>query len=178
MVDEKHPGGRPPLSEENKLDMLRKLEPYLKSGLSLRKSIIEAGISMTTFYKYKKEDESFRSKIERYQQYLSILVNSSIVKHLHEIVRKQAGYTGADGVAVLPQTLNGEDLAFLFWYAKTSNLTKEEYGDRTTVSLFDPEAELQKMKDMIDAEVEAKIADAPKDMTQVEEQKKDRGLVH
>jgi len=154
---QKNKGGRPPLSTDDKNEMLHKLEPYLKSGLSLRKSIIEAGIASTTFYKYKSQDPSFRSKIEHFQQYLSVLLNSSIVKHLHELVRKQAGYKKEDGTLVLPQALNTKDLAFLQWFATTSNLTKDEYGDRTILSTFEPELELQKMKAMIEEEVEKKF---------------------
>jgi len=157
MSNKKHPGGRPPLSEEAKNDMLSKLEPYLKSGLSLRKALIEAGIVPATFYRIKRADPSFDSKIARFQQYLSILLNSSFIKHLHEIVRKQAGYTNADGTNASPKTLDGSDLAFLQWFATKSNLTKEEYGDRTTVNTFDPELELQKLKDMVDDEVNEQI---------------------
>ncbi len=158
MTNTKHAGGRPPLSEEDKNEMLRKLEPYLKSGLCLRKSIIEAGVASTTFYKYKSEDPSFRSKIEHFQQYLSILLNSSMIKHLHQIVRKQAGYEEPDGTIVPPRALDGQDLAFLEWFALNSNLTKEEFGNSTAVITFDPEAELQKMKDMIANELNKKLS--------------------
>ena len=158
MTNIKHAGGRPPLSEEDKNEILRKLEPYLKSGLSLRKSIIEAGIASTTFYKYKSEDPSFRSKIEGFQQYLSVLLNSSLIKHLHQLVRKQAGYQDTDGTVVPPRTLNGNDLAFLEWFALNSNLTKEEFGNRSATIAFDPEAELQKMKDMINSELNEKFS--------------------
>lgn len=154
MSDKKHQGGRPPLSEEDKNEMLSKLEPYLKSGLSLRKALIEAGIAPATFYRIKRSDPSFDSKIERQKQYLSILLNSSIVKHLHSIVRKQAGYKEKNGTIVLPKDLDEKDLAFLYWLATNSNLTKEEYGNRTAISTFDPDAELQKLKDMINNEVD------------------------
>lgn len=168
-TEEKNLGGRP---EGDKEEMLRKLEPYLKSGLSIRKSLIEAGINNSTFYKYKSEDEGFRSKIESFQQYLSILLNSSIIKHMHELVRKQSGYVEEDGTRVAPKTLDGKDLAFIQWFALNSNTAKEEYGERKAVTPFDPEAELAKFKDMLDAELENKIKDAPTDVTQVEEQQK------
>ncbi len=154
---QKNKGGRPALSSDDKNEMLRKLEPYLKSGLSLRKSIIEAGIVSTTFYKYKSQDPSFRSKIEHFQQYLSVLLNSSLIKHLHELARKQTGYRKEDGTVIPPQSLNSKDLAFLQWFATTSNLTKEEYGERAAVSSFEPELELQKMKNMINDEIEKKF---------------------
>jgi hypothetical protein len=158
MTKDKHPGGRPKISEDEKEAMLSKLEPYLKSGLSLRKALLEAGIVPATFYRIKREDPSFESKIARFQQYLSVLLNSSIVKHLHYIVRKQAGYQEADGTIVPPKKLDKDDLSFMFWFGTNSNLTKNEYGNRTPVSTFDPEAELQKMKDMIDSELSEKLS--------------------
>jgi hypothetical protein len=154
----KHAGGRPKTSEEQKHEMIAKLEPYLKSGLSLRKALLEAGIVPATFYRIKRSDPSFDSKIARFQQYLSILLNSSLIKHLHQLVSKQAGYQEADGTIVSPRELNGQDLAFLEWFALNSNLTKEEFGNRTAISPFDPEAELQKMKDMIDSELNEKLS--------------------
>ena len=153
MTNTKHPGGRPKTTEEQKEAIISKLEPYLKSGLSLRKALLEAGIPHATFFRIKREDPSFESKIARSQQYLSILFNSSIVKHLHYVVRKQAGYEESDGTIVPPRTLDEKDLAFLYWFGTNSNLTKEEYGNRTAVNTFDPELELQKMKDMIDNEL-------------------------
>ncbi|MEK7571974.1 MAG: hypothetical protein AAB553_06905, partial [Patescibacteria group bacterium] len=85
MTQGKHAGGRPKTSEEQKEAMLSKLEPYLKSGLPLRKALLEAGIAPATFYRIKRVDPSFDSKIERQRQYLPVLYNSSIVKHLHYI---------------------------------------------------------------------------------------------
>ncbi len=154
----KHAGGRPKTTDEQKEAMLSKLEPYLKSGLTLRKALLEAGIPTATFYRIKKSDPSFDSKIARFQQYLSILLNSSIIKHLHQLVRKQAGYQETDGTIVPPRTLNGNDLAFLEWFALNSNLTKEEFGNRSATIAFDPEAELQKMKEMINSELNKKFS--------------------
>lgn len=161
--------GRPEVDKE---DMLRKLEPYLKSGLSIRKSLIEAKLNPSTFYKHQSEDEDFRSKIASFRNYLSILLNSSMIKHMHEIVRKQSGYKEDDGTEVPPKSLDGKDIAFIEWFALNSNIAKEEYGERKAVTPFDPEAELNKFKEMLDSELENKLKDAPKDMTQVEEQQK------
>lgn len=160
MINKQNRGGRPKTSEEQKDEMLSKLEPYLKSGLPLRKALLEAGIVPATFYRIKRSDPSFESKIAIFQQYLSVLFNSSIVKHLHYIVRKQAGYQEADGTIVPPKVLDKDDLSFMFWFGLNSNLTKGEYGNRTAVPLFDPEAELQKLKEMIDSELDAKLSNS------------------
>lgn len=93
MIQGKHAGGRPKTSEEQKTkrkeDLLRKLEPYLKSGLSVNKSLKEAKIFSSEFYKYMADDKFFGEKIEKFRQYTSILVNSVLVNHLHSIIRKQ-----------------------------------------------------------------------------------------
>lgn len=146
----KNLGGRPGVTQLEKEDMVRKLDPYLKSGISIRKALSEAGISKTTFYKLMDKDEWFRDTIERQKQYLSVLLNSSIVKHLHEIVRLQNGYADKNGNEVPPKKLKKVDIDFLWKFATTSNLTKEEYGDRKAVSLYDPEAELQRLMRIID----------------------------
>ena len=153
MTNTKHAGGRPKTTEVEKEAMLAKLEPYLKSGLSLRQSLIATGIVPATFYRIKQTDPSFESKIALFQQYLPVLYNSSIVKHLHYIVRKQAGYKEADGTIVPPRSLDKEDLSFLFWFGINSNQTRGEYGNRAAADTFDPELELQKMKEMIDSEL-------------------------
>src|SRR5258708_599843 len=133
MLKDKHSGGRPKISQEIKNEMLSKLEPYLKSGLSLRRSLIETGIVPATFYHIKQTDPSFESKIALFQQYLPVLYNSTIVKHLHYIVRKQTGFTEADGTIVPPKKLNKDDLSFMFWFGMNSKLTKGEYGNRAAV---------------------------------------------
>lgn len=51
MSKDKHQGGRPKISEETKNEMLSKLEPYLKSGVSIRKALIEDQIPAATFYR-------------------------------------------------------------------------------------------------------------------------------
>lgn len=151
MTNEKHPGGRPPLSEEHKTkrkeDLLQILEPYLKSGLSVNKALKEAKVFNSEFYKYMAEDEFFGEKIQRFRQYVSILVNSVLVNHLHFIVRKQN-----EGIS-----LTDEDIKFLWWFGLHANVCREEWGRRETTTLYNPEAELQKMKDMIDNEVEEKL---------------------
>ena len=115
-------------TEEDKDLMLRKLEPYLKSGLSLRKALKEADIVASTFYAIKDRDENFRSKIEYFQQYLSVLLNSSLVQHVHAIVRKQTGWTDRDGTEHPAEVLNKHDLEYLQWFTTTRNLAKEKYG--------------------------------------------------
>ncbi len=142
-IEDQNKGGRPPISQEQKQEMLSKLEPYLKIGLSIRKACIQAGIPRANFYKCNEEDEEFRYQIERFQQFLSVLVNNAIVRELQVIVEKQ---NGNEATGIRPQFLNKDDIKFLWKFVLNSNLTKEEWGRRENVSSFDPEVEIQKVK--------------------------------
>lgn len=132
--------GRPPTSEEDKKIMLQKLEPYLKSGLSVRKALIEAAIPSSTFYEIMRTDKEFLEQIDRFRQFVAVLANSALVKHLQDIIRRQSSN----------EKVTEKDIAFLQWFALNSSLTKEEFGERKDVNLYDPEAELQKLKSMLD----------------------------
>lgn len=140
MKDEKNKGGRPPINEEQKKQMLSKLEPYLKSGLSVRKALKEAQISSATFYRIMDKDEGFREQIDRFRQFVAVLLNNSLVRELQNIIKKQN-----DG-----QPLTSEDKSFLWKFATTSNLTREEFGERKTIGLYDPEVEIQRVANLID----------------------------
>lgn len=140
MAEEKNKGGRPSLTEDEKKIMLQKLEPYLKSGLSTRKALLQAGVPNSTFYDLMEKDEKFREQINIYRQFVPIMLNSSMVKHLQEIIAKQN-----DG-----EKLNKEDLKFLKWFAINSNITKEEFGERKEIGIYDPEVEIQRLSRLID----------------------------
>ena len=137
MVNDQNKGGRPKFyTDEEKRKLLIKLEPYLKSGLSVRKALQEAQIQNGTFYRIMEEDEGFREQIETFKNFTSVLLNSAMVTHLHSITMKQSNN----------ENLNREDIRFLQWFALNSNLCKEEFGNRDAVTLYDPEVEIQKMK--------------------------------
>ncbi len=147
MTEDKKSRGRPPLTEEQKKMLVSKIEPYLKSGLSIRKSVIEAKISRATFYRLMDDDEDFRDQINTFRNFVSVLLNNALIRELMTIIDKQNGNEVRN---IKPQPLNRDDIAFLQWFALKSNLTKEEWGDRENVSLYDPEVEIQKVKRIID----------------------------
>jgi len=131
--------------------MVRKLEPFLKSGLSMRKALKEAQIPRSTFYDIMDRDPEFSDQIERHRQFLSIMLNNAVVKHLQDIIAIQnTPLTEEQKKAGLKvQPMAKEDVDFLKWFATNSNLTREEYGERKEVSTFDPEAELNKVAKFI-----------------------------
>lgn len=148
MENKKNTGGRPILTDKQKKEkqemVLLKLEPYLKSGLSVNKSLQQAKIANSEFYRMMRESEGFWERIERFKQYTSVLANSVLVKHLHYIVAKQSNR----------EQLSQIDIKFLWWFAINNNNTQEEFGKREQVPNFDPQGELLKIKDMIDKEID------------------------
>ncbi|MEO8581780.1 MAG: hypothetical protein ABI425_04390 [Patescibacteria group bacterium] len=150
--------GRPLLTQEQKAqrkaDLLQRIEPYLKTGLSINIALRMTNIANSEFYKYMNEDEFFREKIQLFRQYVSVLVNNSLVRELHIIVEKQIGNVRK---GMQPQQLSKDELDFLFKFALKSNLTKEEWGNRDQVQLYDPEVEIQKVKAIIEASTTDKI---------------------
>lgn len=158
MIAVKDKGGRPFLTEKQKSErkelILIKLEPYLKSGLSISKSLNEAKVHNSEFYKYMKEDRLFGEKIAKFRQYISILLNQIIVNELLRIVQKQKGSLENQ---IPPQSLDKNDIEFLWWYALNANVCREEWGRRNQVIHFDPEMELQKIKQIISETIDEKL---------------------
>lgn len=159
MAEEEKKEGRPAITEEEKRGIVSKLEPYLKSGLSISKALLEAGVARTTFYRLMDENEEFRDKINQFRNFTPVLLNNALVGELQAIIKKQNGWTDDKGKKHPPEKLKKEDREFLWKFALTSNLTKGEFGERKDVNLFDPEAEIQKIKGIID---ESTTKDLPK----------------
>lgn len=78
MADNKSKGGRPWLTVQQKTQrkeyLLRKIKPYLCTGLSINKALNAAKIHNSEFYKYMKEDRLFGEKIAHFKNYISVLV--------------------------------------------------------------------------------------------------------
>lgn len=104
--------------------------------------MLEAGVPKATFYRLMDRDEEFRDKIDGFRQFVSVLVNSALITQLRAILQEQTANPG--------QKIAKDDVAFLQWFANNSNLTKGEFGDRKSIALTDPEAEIQKLMSSID----------------------------
>jgi hypothetical protein len=131
---------RPQITDENKKIIVQKLEPYLKAGLSLRKACFQAQVSRSTTYYLMEKDEEFLNQIKLFQQYLSVLLTSSIAKQLFDIAQKQNR----------GERLSKLDMRFLFWMALNSNQTKEEFGRKQNMTDYDPELEIQRVMHLIE----------------------------
>lgn len=158
MADAQNKGGRPfltPVQKEKRKDyLLRKLEPYLKSGLSVNKALKEAKVHNSEFYRYMKADRLFGEEIARFKQYISVLVNQIFTNELLWIAQKQ---NGDKTRGIEPQELNSQDVEFLIWYGTHALVCGEEWGRRKEINYFDPELELQKLKQLIDDSIASHI---------------------
>lgn len=132
--------GRPPLSEEEKENIVRKLEPHLKAGLSHRKACQQAQIPKSTFYDLYEEDPEFADKIDTSQSYLSVLTSNIFYVLVSKIATKIK-----DG-----ERLRREDLDFLKWFATNSKTTKDEFGERQELEVIDPQKEIHRIMKLIE----------------------------
>ena len=132
--------GKPVTTQEQKDEMVRKLEPYIKSGLSIRKALSEAQVPRSSFYDLMTEDDEFADQINRFRNFVSVLLNNSIVRELQDIIKKQN-----EGIK-----LTKDDKEYLWKFATTSNLAREEFGERKDIGLVDPEVELNKIMSLIE----------------------------
>ena len=132
--------GRPSLPKEHSENIVRKLEPYLKTGMTLRKACFESGVPRQQVYYWMNIDQDFSDKIQRLRQYLSVILNNTLFRELLVIIRKQN--TG------LP--LDRDERRFLIWYALNSGQLIEEFGRRVKMDAYDPEVEIARIAEMID----------------------------
>jgi len=133
---------RPQITDQNKKVIVQKLEPYLKAGLSMRKACFQTDVARSTVYYLMENDNSFLDQIRRFQQYLSVLISTSISKQLFSIIKKQNSNI----------KLSKLDLKFLFWLATNSNQTIEEFGRKQKFTSYDPELEISRISQIIDSE--------------------------
>ncbi len=159
MAEETKTGRPKTYTEEEKRDIVQKLEPYLKGGLAVSKALLEANIPKSSFYDMMAQDENFRDKINQFRNFTAILLNNALIGELQTIIKKQSGYTDEQGKKVKPQKLTKEDKDFLWKFALNSNLTKSEFGERKDLNLFDPEAEIQKVKALLEEGTTKEITD-------------------
>lgn len=133
--------GNQPLSYNQQESLVSRLEPYLKSGMSIRKACLASGVSRATLYRLMEESEEVRDQILRFQDFISILTSRTIVSQLFTIHTKQ----------VSGHKLDWSDLKFLMWFATNSRHCRDEFGNisRNKPS-FDPQAEIRKLVDLID----------------------------
>ncbi|MBI4038988.1 hypothetical protein HY384_03455 [Candidatus Daviesbacteria bacterium] len=80
--------GRKPFVDEEVDLIFRKLEPFLKKGLSLHKACLEAQIPKSTAYDLYQEYDEFAEKIDACKNYHSLLIDDVFTKELDFMIRK------------------------------------------------------------------------------------------
>lgn len=133
------------LSTHEQQALVSRLEPYLKSGLSIRAACLESGVSRSTLYRLMDQDDGVRDQITHFQNYLSVMVTWMMTRHLLFVKDKQDR-----GVP-----LEWMDLKFLTWFATHSKSCHEEFGQtaRTNGQVeasIDPFLERRKLRQMIE----------------------------
>lgn len=126
--------GKKPLVDNEVDSIFRKLEPYLKKGLSLNKACLEAQIPKSTAYDLYREYEVFAERIDASKNYYSVLISNIISTELNKIVEKQRK----------KKSLDGNEIKFIQWVVLNSNSTRHEFGRE-----YDPipEEELEKQRE-------------------------------
>ena len=129
--------GRPLTSSSSKELLFQKLEPYLNSGLSLRKACREAKVNRAWIYTPIQRDDNFADQIVRAKEFLGAYFN-------HFVFRVVSGYCYRilDGKRLEP-----EELDFLKWFALHANTMSEEFGRRINTDIaLDTEMEFRRFR--------------------------------
>lgn len=129
--------GKKPLVDEEVDLIFRKLEPYLKKGLSLNKACIEAQIPKSTAYDLYKEYDEFAEKIDSCKHYHSLLIGDVVTKELEKIAERQNK----------GQDLSIQDIKFIQWVALNGNATIDEYGRKDMLIMPEEESERKRWKE-------------------------------
>lgn len=129
-------------TQAEKDEIVHKLEPYLKIGLSVRKACLEAKIPKSHVYDLMNEEEDFMDRIVTCQNYMSVLVSDILMA---DVLRISADVKNN-------KRLLKEDAERVHWVALNSNLLKEEFSERKNVEVIDPQAELKKIMALVGIE--------------------------
>lgn len=129
-----------------KSEMVSKIAPHLKTGLSIRKSVLEAKISRATFYRYMQNDKEFREQITHFCNFNTVLLHNALFQQLITIVTRQ---NGQPEKGIPPQMLEKEDVRFLQWYALKHKQCREEFGNRNRTNAIDANTEIYKLNTII-----------------------------
>lgn len=128
--------GKKPLVDGEVDLIFRKLEPYLKRGLSLHKACLEAQIPKSTAYDLYQEYDEFAERIDACKNYHSLLIGDVFTKELERIAKKQNK----------GENLSISEVKFVQWVALNGRATKEEYGRKDIPVMPAEEREKENLK--------------------------------
>ncbi len=111
--------GKPSLSDKETDLIFRKLEPYLRVGLSLHAAALKSDVPKSTVYDLYDENKEFAEIIDATKQYFTVTVNDAIALELKEITDKQS----------INVPISIDDRRFLQWLALNNKQMREYYGN-------------------------------------------------
>lgn len=119
--------GRPTLASDEIDAIFRKLEPFLKTGLSVNKACSQTQIPKSTVYDLCTENNEFAEKLETAKNYSSVIVNNILMKELSRIAVKQREN----------KKLTQQDIKYVQWFATNSKNTQEEFSKQIEIKKQD-----------------------------------------
>ena len=111
--------GKPTLSDKEINLLFRKLEPYLRVGLSLHAACLKSDVPKSTAYDLYAENKEFAEIVDATKQYFIATVNDAIALELKEITDKQS----------IDVPISIDDRRFLQWLALNNKQMREFYGN-------------------------------------------------
>lgn len=110
--------GKPSVSQKKVEIIFRKLEPYLRCGISVHKACQEAKIPKSTVYDLLKENTEFTELVEAAKKFFTVIINDLIFMEVKRIADKQGA-----------KNLSAEDRKFIQWVALNNRTMHEYYGN-------------------------------------------------
>lgn len=114
--------GKPKLNNKQIELIFRKLEPYLRCGVSIYKACQEAKIPKSTVYDLLEENSEFAEVIEACKKSFTVLVNDIIFMEVKRISERQNN-----------KKLTAEDRRFIQWVAVNNKNMHEYYGNNQII---------------------------------------------
>lgn len=125
--------GKPVISEIETNMIFRKLEPYLKTGVSLNKACLMANVPKSTVYDLYKENFQFAEKIDTSKNYLSIVTSNIFYTEIERIKNLQSDN----------KVIDKNDLHFIQWFTLNHKSGSEEFGKQAVDLVSERQSEIQ-----------------------------------
>ncbi|MBI2601264.1 hypothetical protein HYW42_04910 [Candidatus Daviesbacteria bacterium] len=114
--------GKPPIGQKKIEDIFRKLEAYLRCGISVHRACQEAKIPKSTVYDLIKENSEFAELVEASKKFFTVIVNDLIFMEVKRIADRQGN-----------KKLSAEDRKFIQWIALNNQTMHEFYGNNQII---------------------------------------------
>lgn len=135
--------------------IFRKLEPYLKSGFSVNKSCLLAGVTKTVVYDRMKADDNFRRDIDIARAHQSTLLSDIATATLTEI-SDRIGAKDKKGNPI-PFTISKGEASMLRLMIIYKKSVRDEWSDKNKEEEDDSTVQFDKPKTEREAKLQAMV---------------------